>query len=389
MPSASSARDDVYSFLIARRAAARAALHLGIDEMSAEALETLAGVLVAYLERLGAALASGVESSGRSSAHCNAMDALRAVEICTSPAVERLHIGGASDVEQAAAVAAAAESATVLASTVAGDPAQDRSWQGLAAFCFGPDWATTDAEQALEAEAEATMADAQQAAAGGGGGKVGPASSSKKEWGWKAPYPDEVPRFPLSQQEWHPAIAAAGETLHTRVAEQKTDIADDDLPDAALVSDWGSLKRKLDEEQEERPTRKVRIDVETSAAADHKATEAKPGIEYVPRFYPPFPKPSDSIAKTVEDVEEEAESQASEAVVSRDDPALKVRTALVELSGDYWGSGWEQQETSIPAVPAGRSSDAEVSASIVPLGRASGSRVSRILEGSMDAAGGT
>jgi hypothetical protein len=49
--------------------------------MSEEALDALAGVWIAYLDRIGHTLAIGVESSNRSSAHCNIVDCLRAVEL--------------------------------------------------------------------------------------------------------------------------------------------------------------------------------------------------------------------------------------------------------------------------------------------------------------------
>ena len=53
-------RDDVYCHLVARRAVVRAALYLGIDCMSLESLDTLAGVLLEYLSRIGATLAATV-----------------------------------------------------------------------------------------------------------------------------------------------------------------------------------------------------------------------------------------------------------------------------------------------------------------------------------------
>jgi hypothetical protein len=44
--------DDVYSYEVARRSVARAALHLGLDSMSEEALDVLGDVLLAYLQRV-------------------------------------------------------------------------------------------------------------------------------------------------------------------------------------------------------------------------------------------------------------------------------------------------------------------------------------------------
>jgi hypothetical protein len=44
--------DDVYSHEVARRSVARAALHLGLDSMSEEALDVLGDVLLTYLQRV-------------------------------------------------------------------------------------------------------------------------------------------------------------------------------------------------------------------------------------------------------------------------------------------------------------------------------------------------
>ena len=52
-----------------------------------EALDALASVVLSYLDQVGETLAMGVEASGQSSAHCNILDCLCAVEQCTIPAV--------------------------------------------------------------------------------------------------------------------------------------------------------------------------------------------------------------------------------------------------------------------------------------------------------------
>ena len=78
------ARDDVFCHLISCRAVARVVLHLAINAMLQEALDSLGGMLIAYLERMGKGLAYLVESSSRSSTHCHVVDALWAIELCTS-----------------------------------------------------------------------------------------------------------------------------------------------------------------------------------------------------------------------------------------------------------------------------------------------------------------
>lgn len=78
------------------------------------------------------------------------------------------------------------------------------------------------------------------------------------------------------------------------------------------------------------------------------------------------------------------------------DGSKLVRSSLVHMGNYYWGSGWNTNTTSSDVdgrnslvVPLGRNSN-EILGSpsdlVIPVGRASGSRVSRILEGSMDAA---
>jgi Bromodomain associated len=227
-------RDQVYSLEVAKRAVARAALHLGITSMTVEVLDTLGDVLCEYIQRLGGVLAHNVESSGRSTQHCNAMDMIRAVELCTSPAVNRVHFtsattaagianGNAATTSDAAfnnSAAAHSSAPTTNHNNIShtqnhttsisnreenGNTTDDRnrdshsnvhahdSWQGLAAFCFGPNWQDDKKESELE------VADLQ-----GAGGKVGPRAMSQQEEaekdcqeGWRAPYPDEVLPFPL------------------------------------------------------------------------------------------------------------------------------------------------------------------------------------------------
>ncbi|CAB9497724.1 expressed unknown protein [Seminavis robusta] len=208
-------RDQVYCLELAKRAVARAALHLGITNMTAEVLDTLGDVLCEYLQRLGGVLAHNVESSGRTTQHCNALDMIRAVEICTSPAVNRVHFTSSDAAAGATGNAATGNTAAAALTTnhhksngqyqeENGNSGTDRnrdnhnnahppgSWQGLAAFCFGPNWQDQKEKEIEAAELQ------------GAGGKVGPRAVSQQEEaekdcqeGWRAPYPDEVALFPL------------------------------------------------------------------------------------------------------------------------------------------------------------------------------------------------
>ena len=57
-----------------------------------QALDALASVLLSYFDWVGETLAMGVEASGQSSAHCNILDCLCAIEQCTNPAVQHVHM---------------------------------------------------------------------------------------------------------------------------------------------------------------------------------------------------------------------------------------------------------------------------------------------------------
>jgi hypothetical protein len=306
-PTMKDPKDEVFCHLIARRAVARAALHLGVDGMSEEALESLSGVLIAYLERVGTSLAVSVESSGRSSSHCNALDAVRAVELCTTCVAQRVHHS----------------------------EKQQEGWKGLASFLFGPNWHQAE--------------DTPQRTAGSG--KVGPSSGTAAPiGGWSAPYPDELPPFPVT------TTATAAEAASKPQPEEEPDIDIDTTPEEVFTREWASLDPEpttpSDDNPMEPPTKKQKLENPYAS------------------FFPPFPRATLG-GRTV--VETDA---------NQDDSATEVRSALVNIGAfEYWG----EPTGNLPPieVPLGRS-EGDTSNSIVPLGRASGSRVSRILEGSMD-----
>jgi hypothetical protein len=440
--------------------------------MTAESLDALAACLIAYLERVGKTLAISTEASGRSSAHCHVLDSIRAVELCTCAAVQRVHRDGA-DAEQGKL-----SSSGNGAISSSGDPQEELSWKGLAAFCFGPQWHMSSGIPTLAASAAAeSIEGAQQqqdqqdqsgqseeaerpleASASAAGGKVGPSATPMsmsmsiaagettvqdigRSSGWSAPYPDEIPAFPVSSSSRianpHPLHApylhgrpeaTAVDVIESGKVQEKTGDDLEEIPDAFFG--WGDLGAK------EKPSRTAS---ETPAAAGSKRKEITPDKEsepprkkskrsgndsgdipaeqnptapYVPSFYPAFPRPSDSLARTVLDAEAPPLVSASKATAASaapktkaasssqtdsEDPSLKVRSALVQLGqhtgSTYWGSGWdapanEKKRASELAVPVGRNAEAGGPAPqhIVPLVRASGHPVSRILEGSMDAA---
>jgi len=240
-------RDQIYSFEIARRAVGRAALHLGIDSMTEQALDVLADVLLQYLSRTGKAMAHLVEASRRSSTHVNVLDAFRGCQLITSPAVGRLHLHDPEEEEDLIATPATPKASNTGASedvngnsgspTPGGSPVasvpsnggypqpspapplssdpSSTGWKGLAAFVFGPKWLhEKDEDEVLQElaaknEADASNGEGRELSSGAGGkafpsigdgvnGGVGDIEGQKpkRKKGWDAPFLDEVPEFP-------------------------------------------------------------------------------------------------------------------------------------------------------------------------------------------------
>ena len=239
-------KDPMYTFEVARRAVGRAALHLGIDSMTEQSLDVMADILLQYLARTGRALSHLAESSRRTSAHVNVLDAFQACQLVTAPAVGRLHLQEPDEEEEEEMVVAPKPSegsttegvsvnggsggASAVGSPIASVPrngtqpksnvsssssSSSTSWKGLASFVFGPNWLQEkdDEEYLMELAAKngenASAVQGRELAAGGG--KVFPAALEngdgpelgvgdnqrrKRRKGWDAPYPDEIQTFP-------------------------------------------------------------------------------------------------------------------------------------------------------------------------------------------------
>jgi len=138
--------DAAYCAEIARRSAARAALHLGMEGMDGEALDVLGSVLLGYMDTVGETVSSNVEASGRSSAHSNAYDALNAIADCTAPAATQLGRNPSSSVpssEMQMQIGQQRQQPNDDDNTNDGGKmgtSQERGWEGLASFLFGQDW---------------------------------------------------------------------------------------------------------------------------------------------------------------------------------------------------------------------------------------------------------
>jgi Bromodomain associated len=382
-------KDDLlYAHGIARRAVARAALHFGIDGMTCETLDTLSSCLLAYLERLGGAMAHTAEAAGRTSAHCQVLDALAAVELCTPPAkgTSMVAAGGTQETLELT------NGETHHDGALSGTP----SWKDLAAFCFGPQW--------------------HQSSSLSGTFLVDGAESSSG--GWNAPYPEEVPHFPrVGKQTANPHPFAEPKLHRPNVtvadASEAAVMEDDDIPDAVFrdaAVGWGAFsdanataqsgdKRSLEAapDENEPAAKKLKLLDGTSAP------EGTDWAEALPTFYPPFPThhPDDTRVLLTEAAAHivasprhtwNAQPAATDpAADARPPTRLQVRSALLGRrtdGGDATNappSFWGDLSSSDRVVPVGRPAvDATTAPSIVPIGRASGSRVSRILEGSME-----
>jgi hypothetical protein len=196
---------------------------------------------------------------------------------------------------------------------------------------------------------------------------------------------------------------------------------------------FGTIKRKHDRDGAEKddndvapPTKRVKLNdgkaagtatvpgteeaAQAKRADDPTESQMPPDFSYVPTFYPPPPSTKEVVerGRTVVDLQYEqqklllqqqkdfynpaAAAAASSSTVTPDrdlEDSHVVRSSLVNMGQFYWGSGWDSNTTAaVAAVPMGRppSAPTEPTYEIRPMDKPSGTRVTRILEGSMDAA---
>lgn len=380
-------RDDLFTHEIAKRAVARAALALNVPVMTSEGWNVLADALCQYVSRIGQTMSHSVEASGRSSAHCNVWDAIQAIELCTSPAVARVHLDGSAD------------ETTRNGSSSSTNP---QSWKSLASFMFGPKWIQSSSSSRSRSSSES--------------GKVGP-SASFSTGGWNAPFPEEVDRFPVASQpdriaNPHTLSDEAWKSLHGSGKSEQAGSFVHEHGNEIPTELWGLLsngkrkdkkkdnessqKRQREEEGEGSLRKRVKLsetnDIDAQArelAASFNTAVDSEEETTLPAFYPPFPRQTSQAAKLILD----DTNMTVESAVEGGTTTAEVRSALLQLDdqvdevaatrtlgGGHWGTTMKALK-----VPPGAPADAASTPAIVPLGRASVSRVSRILEGSMDA----
>lgn len=314
-----------------------------------------------------------MESSGRPSSHTNVLDALHATEIMTAPSVSHANFG--------------------MAETAGRDVA---GWESLATFAYGPRWKTENRESDVN----------------------GSGTDTENGDGWRAPYLDIVPSYPVRHGRGFltsslvPETEACLDETDADKAEERIDNRADSIPDV----DWGSFSMKATEEKKESPEKKgVHFSPENERPA--KKIKIQHGDastpSFVPKFLPKYP-PLHTYGTPPPRPPDRSPVEADETTKpSIDSSELHhVRGSLVRLSENYWGSqaveekrNQSQISTSLEqvAVPfgqidkngkeeedenggGGQEGSTPVVPGVAPLNKASGSRISRILEGSMDAA---
>jgi hypothetical protein len=427
----SSSSEQVFSHELARRSVARAALHLGIDGLSEEALNVLADVLLEYLSRVGASLSKLVESSGRTSQHVNVLDALHAIQMTSAPTTQQLSLSQAiaadatTEEEEGQGETQEQQQQQEVATPQAPPVPFSNNWQDLAVFLFGPNWN-------------------QKVPSGGAMGKIGPSATASGS-GWEAPYLEEVPHYPLASPACanpHPLGPHEGWSLHNDDEDsdqQQLEAAKAvqqelaNMPDAAFL-EWGQLRgadtvatetksaagatmavdtKRKREDDEEPSLKRARLDADAVIKSKETKIEATAALAprrpaYLASFMPDFPSVGTKRVLTVGGAKAATTTATTSAAATKPSSATtadtitssttmtpaaaagttSVRDSLVQMHGFYWGSGWDNDKAAPRVLPGRAATEAPAdkmpTATVVPLGRASGSRVSRILEGSMD-----
>jgi hypothetical protein len=237
--------------------------------------------------------------------------------------------------------------------------------------------------------------------------------SRKRSVGWRAPFPEEVPAFPICGKQVAYPHPLDPPSLHSSATDEDPDSVPASLfqishivkseqnntegesKEPAMVG----IKRKAvdreDSAMEGPATKKVKISYAVDAReSPQNVNPGQKNVSFLPTFYPPLPNVSKS--RAVLDIssargtngphDSSIFAKGPDSSIQASSPSI--RSTLVGL-GEYWGSRSEDDASlqQVRVLPGRSTVPVTVGApSIVPLGRASGSRVSRILEGSADAA---
>jgi len=198
--------------------------------------------------QVGTTISSNVETSGRSSAHSNAYDALNSIQDCTAPAATQLRTAAAapqppqtttpSDLFQA-------DSPLTDHSKIK-EVLNDRGWEGLASFIFGPDWFSIplegeDNDNTDESNVAASKGGTTSLAAGGGGKEKqsnGKATITKAPGGKGLTNNSGGKGKQLSNMAGNPNNAAANENNNTRKRSVSFSV---DRQSSSITTDGGGM----------------------------------------------------------------------------------------------------------------------------------------------------
>ncbi len=248
------ANDTNYTLSIAQKCVARAALHLGIENVTSDVLYVLADALLHYMGNIGSFTSHFVERDGYSdnytnnrsnrsnsrrmmednldldganvgkrwSGHINIFDILHGIECCTSRAVHQVVIDNSNGIRHNNSASRSNNNSKQKGGT---SSHFYNHWEGLAEFLFGKDWESIDVTN-LEGQLsnssgnDTSSSSSKNAFAtvptliGAKGSKrvgkkmINPESTNNDDdqnktsliAGWNAPFPEEVPNYPIRKQ---------------------------------------------------------------------------------------------------------------------------------------------------------------------------------------------
>lgn len=195
-------RDDMrYCKELSRKAVARAALHLGVEKMDRDALYLVADSLLYYLERIGNVLVEMVQKSRRTSAHCNVLDVILAVDACTAPVARQVTMRGGEKLNLVKTQAATTNVGGNMGEKCSDIDYRECGWEGLAHFLFGKNWLSIP----LVSISEVSVNESRHTVNSKETNNIirlpieTEVNSSTKHQGWNAPFVGTIPHFPISR----------------------------------------------------------------------------------------------------------------------------------------------------------------------------------------------
>jgi len=283
-----------YSHEIAKRSAARAALHLGITSMSSDALDVMGESLINFLGRLGDCVASTAECSLRTSSHCNVLDAIQGVETASNIKSNNALLEMMTPIIMDSSNNSSSSSSNGVARS--NRRTNSSSWSSLAEFGYGESWNI----------ARGTVSHRNNTVPTKNNGKDVPISLKRHQVilsgvdtdasngrGWNAPYLDLIPIYPIrrlsnlksksftleEEASLHitkstidgETSSSNGTTTAPHCAEKKEDSILSNIPDNAYFQYWGSTNSNYDQKQTTEEQNKNESTSKRSASTQNEA----------------------------------------------------------------------------------------------------------------------